>query len=89
MSKSVTKWFNSRTDYHTTRVDVEKIQFPSISVCTKFTLKGKEVTPKLVGNTSLNEKKKIALDNMWKKNEVFQFVNHPGMLGMTILLHYF
>ena len=83
MSRSVRKWFNSRTDYGITRVDVDKIQFPSISVCTKLTLKDKEVTPRLFGNASLTEKKKLALDNIWRKNEVFQFVSHPGIFGMT------
>ena len=83
MSKSVRKWFNSRTDYGITRVDVDKIQFTSISVCLKFTFKDKEVTPTLFGNASPTEKKQLALDNIWRKNEVFQFVSHPGIFGMT------
>ena len=83
MSKSVRKWFNSRTDYGITRVDVDKIQFPSISVCSKFTLKDKEVTPTLFGIATPTEKKQLALDNIWRKNEVFQFVSHPGIFGMT------
>ena len=82
-SLSIRKWFQSRTDYRSTIVDVEKIQYPTISVCTKFTFKDKTVMPKLFENVSLVDKKKLALDNIWKKEEVFNFVSHPGMFGMT------
>ena len=43
----------------------------------------KKFLPKLFENGSLAYKKKLAMENIWSKSEVFHFVSHPGMFGMA------
>ena len=83
LSLSIRKWFLGRTKYVSNVVDVEKIQYPSMSICKRVTFNGKEILPKLFENGSLAYKKKLAMENIWSKSEVFHFVSHPGMFGMA------
>ena len=82
-SQSIQKYIRGETSYRSDYVDIEKIQYPSISVCKKYTFEGTITSKNLFTNISLADKKKIALDNIWNKSEVFHFVNHPGMFRMT------
>ena len=81
-SISLAKWFNSRTAVDRLVIDIENIQYPSISVCKSFAANSPDILPRLFENGSLDMKKKIAMNNIWKKNEVFHFLSHPGMFGM-------
>ena len=82
-SCSIKKWFSARTGYDSSVIDVENIQYPSISVCKNYALNRVDILPKLFANGTLSYKKKLAMDNIWEKSEVFHFVSHPGMFGMT------
>ena len=81
--QSVKRYFHGRTTYHSSVVNVEQVQYPSISVCSKNTFRGNNVTDVLLSNNvSFNDKKMLALENIWKKNELFYFLSHPGISGM-------
>ena len=86
ISKSVIKLLRGDTVYVTNMEDATFIQYPSISVCTKYTSKILSYpiadTNKLYTNKSLNENKELISESIWNKSEVFYFVNHPSMLGM-------
>ena len=88
ISMCVIKLLRHDTVYITNLEDATYIQYPSISVCTRYTskiaCKRREdcTAPVLYSNKSLNENKKIISESIWNKSEVFYFVNHPGMLGM-------
>ena len=83
ISQSVIRFFDGRTTYYSSVVDVEQVQYPSISVCSKNTFRENNVTDVLLStNVSFNDKKMLALETIWKKSEVFYFVSHPGISGM-------
>ena len=80
---SIEKYLQGRTKYVSHVDDAEQVQYPSISVCPKYTFKEATVTTDLMStNMSLNEKKRLALENIWKKEEVFHFLSHPGIRGL-------
>ena len=84
ISQSVIKVLNGDIMYTTNLKDESYIQYPSISVCTKYTSREKvsQTEAHLYSNKSLNENKKLISKSIWNKSEVFYFVNHPDMLGM-------
>jgi hypothetical protein len=82
ISKSIQKYIKRSTILQSTLDEKEEIQYPSISVCTKYMFKHGSISKQLNSNKSLNEKKMLVLNSVWNKSEVFHFVNHPGMLGL-------
>ena len=87
ISQSVIKVLSGDIMYTTNLKDSTFIQYPSISVCTKYT--SREIVSHTEGakahlysNKSLIENKKSISESIWNKSEVFYFVNHPDMLGM-------
>ena len=83
ISTSLVKYFRGTSTYITKLDDATLIQYPSISVCTRYTSKKDPFNKAtLYSNLSLNENKKLVSENIWNKSEVFYFVNHPGMLDM-------
>ena len=82
ISVSIMKYLRGRTIYHSNLKDAVQIQYPSISVCTKYTFKNGQITKRLFSNSSLTKKKMIVLNSLWNKTEVFHFVNHPDMFDM-------
>ena len=61
---------------------ISVFQHPSISICPKYMFKKVPFMKQLFSNAS-NAAKKILVDqNRWTKQEVFYFVNHPGMLDL-------
>ena len=81
ISNSLIRYYSGVTVKITNLKDATDIQYPSISVCTKYTSK-KVILSNLFSNESLSYKKKLIYESIWNKSEVFYFVNHPGMLGM-------
>ena len=83
ISNSVIRYYSGVTVKITNLKDTTDIQYPSISVCTKYTSKKViSIASNLFSNESLNFKKKLISESIWNKSEVFYFVSHPGMLGM-------
>ena len=81
---SIGKYLLGSTKYSPIVKTVDKVQYPSISVCPKFTFKEATATTELLSNNmSLDEKKSLALEKSWKKGEVFHFVSHPGIRGLN------
>ena len=82
ISISILKYHSGRTLYQSNLKEALEIQYPSISVCTKYTFKHGQLTTQLFSNISLTEKKMLVLNSIWNKTEVFHFVNHPDMFDM-------
>ena len=82
ISLSIQKYLKRSTILQSTLVEEEEVQYPSISVCTKYMFKNGPIAKQLFSNKSLTEKKMLVLNSVWNKSEVFNFVNHPGMLGL-------
>ena len=80
---SIEKWHSGRTSFASNVIEVERILYPSITVCKKYALNSNEVMSKLFADVSLEEKKKLVLENMWNITDVFHFMNHPGMFGLV------
>ena len=81
-STSIEKYLAAKTDYDATTIDVDEIQYPSISVCRKYAMDNIDAFPKLLTNDSLTSKKKLVLENIWGIDDVFHFVSHPGIFGL-------
>ena len=81
-STSIEKYLAAKTDYDATTIDVDEIQYPSISVCRKYAMDNIDAFPKLLTNDSLTSKKKLVFENIWGKDDVFHFVSHPGIFGL-------
>ena len=65
-------------------IDGEKILYPSITVCKKYTFDYPEIGDLILNKTaSLEEKKKEALKNVWSREKLFYFVSHPTMMNLT------
>ena len=72
------------TKYETNFVESRKVLYPSVSICTKYTFKSATVNREMFAeNKSLEEQKSFVMGKIWKKDEVFTFVNHPGIFGLS------
>ena len=79
---SIMKYMKGATKYESKFVDDDKVQYPSLSVCPKYTFKKTSVTRTLlITNESISQKINLVRENIWKKDDVFSFVNHPGIFG--------
>ena len=79
---SIVKYMKSATKSESEFVEDDIVQFPSLSVCPKYTFKETSVTRKLlISNESVGQKINLVRENIWKKDDVFYFVNHPGIFG--------
>ena len=59
-------------------VEVQLMQYPSVTVCVEFTFK-KYIDEKIYStNFSLKETESLIKENFWKKNETFYFVNQKS-----------
>ena len=56
-------------------IDVNQIQYPSVSVCVQNTFK--KSLDGILFNRTLIKAENLAKENVWKRNETFYFVNHP------------
>ena len=65
-------------------VDITEIMYPSVTVCKKYTFENK-ITGNVIKDArlSIEEKKKMAIENIWDISKVFYFVSHPNMMNMT------
>ena len=57
-STSIQKYLAGKTYFDATTVDVDEIQYPSISVCRKYAMDNIDAFAKLLTNDSLTSKKK-------------------------------
>ena len=70
-STSIEKYLAGKTYFDATTVDVDEIQYPSISVCRKYAMDNIDAFPKLLTNDSLISKKKLVLEKFREKRMFF------------------
>ena len=79
---SLNAYFDRKTEFKTQMKSEFRIQYPSVSVCPKYTYKDVKVNVAMnVDNTSVHLIKDLVRESIWRKDEVFYFVNHPGMFN--------
>ena len=80
---SIKKFMKGTTKFETSFVESKELLYPSVSVCPKYTFKSTTVNREILDqNKSLEEQKNFVMEKIWKKEEVFYFVNHPGIFGL-------
>ena len=82
---SVQKQWSGETWVKNEVIEVEKVLYPSVSVCRKYPF-NTDLSPALTdlsGNFSTVAKLSLAMDNVWQKEKLFYFVNHPGTTNDT------
>ena len=57
--------------------------YPSVSVCKKYTFEKNLNYLFDKDSVNLTEVKELVIENSWNVEEVFYFLTHPSMLGMT------
>ena len=57
--------------------------YPSVSVCKKYTFDKNLNYLFDKDSVNLTEVKELVIENSWNIEEVFYFMSHPSMLGMT------
>ena len=81
---SINKYMKGTTKFETNFVESKELLYPSVSVCPKYTFKSPTVNRAIFKeNKSLEEQKMFVMGKIWKKDEVFHFVNHPGIFGLS------
>ena len=82
-SISIMKYTSYKTSFFTTLFEEEMVLYPSVSVCKKYTFE--KYLNYLFDKDSVNltEVKELVIENSWNIEEVFYFMSHPSMLGMT------
>ena len=68
-----------KTAIHEEVVNAQEILYPSITICKKYTFEDKTTGKRI----PVVEKKKLALQNVWNRSNVFYFVSHYGMMNIT------
>ena len=79
ISQSVIKFFNRSTVYISNLKDEVTIQYPSVSVCPRYTSKNGSIASFLSSNATLTEKKKKIFESIWT-------VSYTHLTLPTILL---
>ena len=76
---ALAKFQESKTSYHISLKEVEKILYPSVSVCKKYTFQ--KYIDNIFGNESLSLQDIIETANResWDIQELFHFFSHPGI----------
>ena len=81
---SIDKYMRGSTKFEMDFVESKKLLYPSVSICPKYTFKSATVNREMFAeNKSLEEQKSFVMGKIWKKDEVFNFVNHPGIFGLS------
>ena len=85
--QSWTKYKTGRTSTEIRKNHIEKVQYPSVTVCVEYALK-KFVDISNQSNLSYIETKNLIKENIWNRNETFFFVNqasniYPGYPCIT------
>ena len=73
---SYKKFRSNRKSSETRTIEVEELQYPSISVCVQNALK-KYVDISQQSRLTFAKTKELVEQNIWKRNETFFFVNQP------------
>ena len=73
---SYTKFRSRRKSSETRIIEVEELQYPSISVCVQNAFK-KYVDISQQSKLTFWKTRELVEQNVWKRNETFFFVNHP------------
>ena len=80
--ESLKTYLTGKTEFKTQIKSGYKIQYPSVSVCPRYTYKDIQIDVQLnTVNVSTSIIKDLVRKNIWTKDDVFYFVNHPGMFN--------
>ena len=74
--KSVIKYQTGRKSTETRMRDIDKVLYPSVSVCVDYGFKH-VIDNQVSGNFSVNQTESLIRKYVWVRNETFYFVNHP------------
>ena len=83
--EAVKKMTSTRTDMDEKVKHVDKIVYPSITVCKRYTYDNRGTTERMIlkDTISLPQKKEAVREATWNRSQLFHFMNHPGMLNLT------
>ena len=82
-SLSTIKFLSGKTSYFNTIKDMERLLYPSVTVCKKYTFD--DYLDNMFFNKPINltEIKQVAIKYSWDIEEVFYFLTHPNMLDLN------
>ena len=76
--KSWAKFRSGRESSDIRQIDIQEVQYPSVSVCVENALKSVvDITHQ--SNLSFDETSYLVKKSVWKRNETFFFVNQPSI----------
>ena len=77
------KYRKKITSYQKTSVNEDKLLYPSVSICKKYTFDN-YIDEELLNHTfSMSEKQDLIQQNAWLRERAVIFLGHANMLGMT------
>ena len=77
------KYRKKITSYQKTSINEDKLLYPSVSICKKYTFDD-YIDEELLNHTfSMSEKQDLIKKNAWLRERAIIFVGHASMLGMT------
>ena len=77
------KYSKRNTSFQKTTVNKEKLLYPSVSICKKYTFDN-YIDEELLNSTfTLSEKQELIRNNSWLRSRAIFFLGHAGMLGLS------
>ena len=81
--RSGLKYSKRNTSFQKTTVNEEKLLYPSVSICKKYTFDD-YIDEDLINPTvTLSQKQNLIRNNSWLRSRALFFLGHAGMLGLT------
>ena len=77
------KYSKRNTSFQKTTVNQEKILYPSVSICRKYTFDNYIDEDLLNPTVTLSKKQDLIRNNSWLRERAIFFLGHAGMLGLT------